>query len=85
MHSPLRNALSASAIRKLRDGNSQDLSNTAWAFAALLIQSHMPLMQAISSAAINIISSFVPQHFSSTLWAFSSLNYPLDESVVDSQ
>lgn len=62
-HSPLREALASSAIRRCSAFGPQDIANTAWAFAAL--QFHVagrPLLDAISAAAIAKLSGGASSH-----------------------
>jgi len=54
---------------------SQNLSNTAWAFATRRVL-NIPFLEAISAAAIKIISEFDIQGIANTLWSFASLLLP---------
>lgn len=71
-HGPLLASISAQAIPTISHGMSQNLSNTAWAWARLGIDD-IPLLNAIAAAAIPRIRDFFkPQHLSTTAWAFSA-------------
>mmetsp|Transcript_60085 Transcript_60085/g.110493 ORF Transcript_60085/g.110493 Transcript_60085/m.110493 type:complete len:117 (-) Transcript_60085:12-362(-) len=67
----------------LREFGSQGLSNTAWAFASLLVLDS-PLMAALAAAAMSISAAFHAQEIMNTAWAFSALRVhdaPLFEAL----
>mmetsp|Transcript_80333 Transcript_80333/g.227506 ORF Transcript_80333/g.227506 Transcript_80333/m.227506 type:complete len:559 (+) Transcript_80333:719-2395(+) len=49
---------------------AQELSNTAWACAALAFTDE-PLLSAISSAALASLGDFITQHLANTVWAYA--------------
>lgn len=69
---PLITAIAAEVIAKISDEDSQDLSLTAWAYAALS-EYHEPLLHAISSQAIKTLTEYKSNEISNTVWAFSTL------------
>jgi len=71
-HEPLFNAISAAAMALISEFNSQNLGNTAWAFAALGY-TNMPFLQAIAAESIKKMQDFVPQELSNMAWAFAKL------------
>ena len=69
---PLLEAIEIQAVLRIDTFNSQDLSNTIWAFARL---NHKPkqLMRAVASEAQKKLADFNPQGIANTLWAFATL------------
>lgn len=68
-------ALSSEAMAKISEFQTQNISNTAWAFSTRRVPD-VPLLDAISSAAIKILSEFDIQGIANTLWSFASLLLP---------
>jgi len=69
---PLIDAISAAALAKIDDYNQQNIANTAWAFAKLVV-THQPLLASISAAAITRSSEFIPQGLANLAWALAKL------------
>ena len=71
------------ATAKIREFNTQELSNTAWAFATA--QHPEPvLFQAIGSQVVLKAPQFKAQEISNTLWAFAKLDVPNSDEVFAS-
>ena len=71
------------ATAKIREFNTQELSNTAWAFATA--QHPEPvLFQAIGSQVVLKAPQFKAQEISNTLWAFAKLDVPNADEVFAS-
>ena len=67
----LLDAISAEAVKRVREFNSQELSNTAWAYATT---GHWApeLLEVISAEAVARVREFTPQALSNTAWAFAT-------------
>lgn len=61
-------AISAQVIANISLFHSQNLTNTAWAYATLGLVDE-PLMDAIAAASINRINSFIPMELTNLAWA----------------
>eukprot|EP00747_Dinoflagellata_sp_TGD_P128274 gnl/TRDRNA2_/TRDRNA2_174504_c2_seq6.p1 gnl/TRDRNA2_/TRDRNA2_174504_c2~~gnl/TRDRNA2_/TRDRNA2_174504_c2_seq6.p1 ORF type:complete len:152 (-),score=11.86 gnl/TRDRNA2_/TRDRNA2_174504_c2_seq6:70-525(-) len=79
------NSIAAAALPKIPQFEAtQNLSNTAWAFAQLSLM-HGPLLDAISASAIHRIDEFVSQQLANTAWAFAclgKLDAPLSAAIA---
>jgi len=71
----------AKALPKIHFWDTQELVNTAWAFAKLGVL-HEPLLQATSSAALRRIGVFSPQDLVTTAWSLALLIY-LDAPLIN--
>jgi len=75
MHNrPLLAAIASASIPTIRDFNTQNISNTAWAFATLGML-HEPFMASISAQALPPLSETEAQDLANTSWAFSVLDF----------
>ena len=68
---PLFAALAKAAEQRMKDFNTQDVSNTAWAFAKAG-QKKEPLFVALATCVRRRIDNFNQQGLSKIAWAFSS-------------
>lgn len=68
---PLLGAISAAAVTQF---GSQELANTAWAFARLNVRD-APLLDAISQQSLRLIALAKPQHLSNMVWSLAVLYY----------
>ena len=66
-------AIAYKASRRIRDFNSQDMANTAWAFARAGVAA-LDLFDAIASAAPRRIAEFKSQELANTAWAFAAVD-----------
>ena len=69
--STLPSALATAAERRMGELSSQELANTAWAFATAG-QEDASLFAASATAAQQRMSNFSPQGLCSTAWAFAT-------------
>ena len=67
---PWRYRLAVAAERRLRDFNSQDLANTAWAFATVGHKEER-LFTALEVAAEQRMRDFKSQDLANTAWALT--------------
>ncbi|MEC7216227.1 MAG: hypothetical protein VXW26_17590, partial [SAR324 cluster bacterium] len=65
-------ALAAAAERRMRDFNSQDLANTAWAFATVGCEDEL-LFSTLAAAADQRMRDFNSQELANTAWAFTTV------------
>ena len=66
---------------KMFQFNPQELSNLAWAFAAIMAFDD-PLFESIAQRAVEIIQEFDAQNVSNSFWAFASLILK-DDDLID--
>lgn len=69
---PLRNAISAAALRMLSEFSSHDLTFTAWSCAKIRFDDHT-FRDAISASALALISEYGAPDLANTVWAFAKL------------
>ena len=62
---------SAATERRMRDFNTQDLANTAWAFA-MVGHGDERLFTALAAAAVQRLKDFNSQALANTAWAFAT-------------
>jgi len=65
-------AISGAAMKQMPSFGCQDLANTSWALAVVMIRD-LPLLQALSHQALSRRWEMQPQNLSNTAWAFSTL------------
>uniref|UniRef100_A0A7S4RUQ2 Pseudouridine synthase RsuA/RluA-like domain-containing protein n=1 Tax=Alexandrium monilatum TaxID=311494 RepID=A0A7S4RUQ2_9DINO len=68
-------AISEQAIRPLPQFNTQNLSNTAWAFAPLGVRDE-PLLDAIAASSISNISALGERDLAALAWSVANLPLP---------
>ena len=66
--------LASRAAAVTESGNSQSLTNTAYAFAKLGYAAP-ELLEAIAAAAVPRLNEFIPQGLANTAWAFAKLQH----------
>ena len=64
-------ALATAAERLMGELNSQELANTAWAFARAC-QKDASLLAALATAVQQGMGNFIPKELANTAWAFAT-------------
>lgn len=72
---PLR-VLTTEATRRVGEFNTQNLSNSVWAFATLGVDPGHPFLEAVERASVARLHEFSPQNVANALWAFAKLQAP---------
>jgi len=83
-HAPLLQSIIGAGILAVDALKSQELSNTAWAFATMEFRS-WPLLESIAASSIPRINRFDSQGMSNPAWAFSQRclrNAPLFDAIA---
>ena len=64
-------AIAAAALRRIAEFNSQELTNTVWAFATAGVAAQA-LFSAVAVEALRLIQEFNSQELTNTIWAFAT-------------
>lgn len=71
----LLTAMAAQAMQRLQHFNSQNISNTLWAFASLNHHPGPMLLKVLQRELVHKLRQFTPQGIENVLWAFATLGH----------
>ena len=71
----LLQAMASQAMQRLQHFNSQNISNTLWAFASLNHHPGPMLLKVLQRELVHKLRQFTPQGIENVLWAFATLGH----------
>lgn len=71
----LLQAMASQAMQRLQQFNSQNISNTLWAFASLNHHPGPMLLKVLQRELVHKLRQFTPQGIENVLWAFATLGH----------
>ena len=81
----LLQAMASQAMQRLQHFNSQNISNTLWAFASLNHHPGPMLLKVLQRELVHKLRQFTPQGIENVLWAFATLGHHPGQSQGLSQ
>lgn len=78
----LLNAMATQAMQRLPQFNSQNMSNTLWAFASLNHHPGPMLLKVLQRELIHKLPHFTAQGIENVLWAFATLGHHPGEMLT---
>lgn len=67
--------MASQAMQRLQHFNSQNISNTLWAFASLNHHPGPMLLKVLQRELVHKLRQFTPQGIENVLWAFATLGH----------
>lgn len=75
--------MASQAMQRLQHFNSQNISNTLWAFASLNHHPGPMLLKVLQRELVHKLRQFTPQGIENVLWAFATLGHHPGEFLLE--